>query len=274
MQAPEAALDARRGAPRPPTTSPPGSAAPAVVLPPADRGFAPGRSQRKIERTVGLELEMPLDEMARVAEQVTDGHEPPRRLRAHLLGLDRRGRRGRRLRAADPVEPAAARAARPRGTRGRAHPEPERPRRDARARDRDGPAPGGARRAPQPAAPARGRDHRRGGRGASGAGSTWWPARSTASGGSCASLRLRTDYAVVTVSLLPQDGDSEGGGAGGSFDDALGDAGDLLVGVAGIAGPRDRGGAAARADRTDGVAGNPHIPPPPARIRAGVGARR
>ena len=47
-------------------------------------------------------------------------------------------------------------------------------------------------------------------------------------------LRLRTDYAVVTVSLLPKDGDSGGGGAGGSFDDALGDAGDLLVGVAGV----------------------------------------
>jgi Domain of unknown function (DUF4349) len=47
-------------------------------------------------------------------------------------------------------------------------------------------------------------------------------------------LRLRTDYAVVTVSLLPKDGDQGGGGAGGSFDDALGDAGDLLVGVAGL----------------------------------------
>ena len=46
-------------------------------------------------------------------------------------------------------------------------------------------------------------------------------------------LRLRTDYAVVTVSLLPKDGD-QGGGAGGSFDDALGDAGDLFVGVAGV----------------------------------------
>jgi hypothetical protein len=48
-------------------------------------------------------------------------------------------------------------------------------------------------------------------------------------------LRLRTDYAVVTVSLLPADGEDGGGaGAGGSFDDALGDAGDLLVGVAGV----------------------------------------
>src|SRR4029453_477173 len=46
-------------------------------------------------------------------------------------------------------------------------------------------------------------------------------------------LRLRTDYAVVTVSLLPKDGD-QGGGAGGSFDDALGDASSLLVGAAGL----------------------------------------
>ena len=48
-------------------------------------------------------------------------------------------------------------------------------------------------------------------------------------------LRLRTDYAVVTLTLLAaEDGAGEGGGAGGSFDDALGDAGDLLVGSAGV----------------------------------------
>ncbi len=48
-------------------------------------------------------------------------------------------------------------------------------------------------------------------------------------------IRLRTDYAVVTVSLLPEDGEDDGsGGAGASFDDALGDAGDLLVGAAGV----------------------------------------
>ena len=40
-------------------------------------------------------------------------------------------------------------------------------------------------------------------------------------------LRLRTDYAVVTVSLLAKDGGG-GGGGGGSFDDALDDAGNLL----------------------------------------------
>jgi hypothetical protein len=48
-------------------------------------------------------------------------------------------------------------------------------------------------------------------------------------------LRLRTDYAVVTVDLAGTDDDSGGGGgAGGSFDDAIGDAGDLVVGLAGV----------------------------------------
>jgi Domain of unknown function (DUF4349) len=46
-------------------------------------------------------------------------------------------------------------------------------------------------------------------------------------------LRLRTNYAVVTVDLEGEDGDSGSGGASGSFDDALSDAGNLLVGVAG-----------------------------------------
>jgi hypothetical protein len=48
-------------------------------------------------------------------------------------------------------------------------------------------------------------------------------------------LRLRTDYAVVTVDLAGTDDDSGGsGGAGGSLDDAVGDAGDLVVGLAGV----------------------------------------
>jgi hypothetical protein len=39
----------------------------------------------------------------------------------------------------------------------------------------------------------------------------------------------------VTVTLLAtEDATDEGEGAGGSFDDALGDAGDLLVGSAGV----------------------------------------
>jgi hypothetical protein len=48
-------------------------------------------------------------------------------------------------------------------------------------------------------------------------------------------LRLRTDYAVVTITLLAaEDGADEGAGGAGSFDDALGDAGDLLAASAGI----------------------------------------
>jgi Domain of unknown function (DUF4349) len=47
-------------------------------------------------------------------------------------------------------------------------------------------------------------------------------------------LRLRTDYAVVSVELAGTEGDSGSGGAGGSFDDALSDAGDLVVGLAGV----------------------------------------
>jgi hypothetical protein len=47
-------------------------------------------------------------------------------------------------------------------------------------------------------------------------------------------LRLRTDYAIVTVDLAGEDGNSGGSGAGGSFYDAVDDAGDLLVGLAGV----------------------------------------
>ena len=47
-------------------------------------------------------------------------------------------------------------------------------------------------------------------------------------------LRLRTDYAIVAVDLIGEEGDSGSGAVGGSFDDAVGDAGDLLVGFAGV----------------------------------------
>jgi hypothetical protein len=47
-------------------------------------------------------------------------------------------------------------------------------------------------------------------------------------------LRLRTDYAVVSVELAGTEGNSGSGGAGGSFDDAVNDAGDLVVGLAGV----------------------------------------
>ena len=47
-------------------------------------------------------------------------------------------------------------------------------------------------------------------------------------------LRLRTDYAVVTVELAGTEGDTGSGGASGSFDDAVSDAGDLVVGLTGV----------------------------------------
>ncbi len=45
-------------------------AAQPLPLPP-DAGFDPGRRERRIERAISLELEMPVDEMARVADGVT-----------------------------------------------------------------------------------------------------------------------------------------------------------------------------------------------------------
>ena len=74
------------------------------------------------------------------------------------------------------------------------------------------------------------------------------------------SLRLRTDYAVVTVSLIAKEGNSGGGAGGGSFDDAIGDAGDILVTVAGVL-VRARGGGGPRARAGRGGGGAPGARP-------------
>jgi hypothetical protein len=205
--------------------------APAVVLPP-DGGFAPGQRNRKIERSIGLELEMPVDQMARVAEQVTTvtnrhggfvlsssvstGEEsaggdfelriPSARLRPALRDLaaladvrtqTQTGRDVTREHVTAKDRLQAARAERRSLLR----------RLELATTDEEAEAI--RRRLDIVAGEINGlRSQLR-------------------------SLRLRTDYAVVTVSLLPKDGD-QGGGAGGSFDDALGDAGDLLVGMAGV----------------------------------------
>src|SRR5919107_3968455 len=210
------------------------AATPGVALPPSGRGFAPGRSQRKIERSIGLELEMPVDEMSRVAEQVTavtnrhggfvlssslstgedsaggdfDLRIPATRLRPALRDLSaladvrtqsQTGRDVTREHVTAQDRLQAARADRRSLLR----------RLEIAATDEEAEAI--RRRLDLVAGEINGlraqlRD-----------------------------LRLRTDYAVVTVSLLPADGEDGGGaGAGGSFDDALGDAGDLLVGVAGV----------------------------------------
>ena len=203
----------------------------ASVLPPSGGGFAPGRSDRKIERSVALELEMPVDEMARVADQVTavtnryggfvlnsslstgndgaggdfDLRIPSNRLRSAVRDLSalaevrtqsQSGRDVTREHVTAKDRLRAARAERRSLLR----------RLEAATTDEEAEAI--RRRLDLVAGEINGlraqlRD-----------------------------LRLRTDYSVVTVTLAARDG--QGGGAGGgSFDDAVGDAGSLLVTVAG-----------------------------------------
>jgi Domain of unknown function (DUF4349) len=207
----------------------------APVPVPRDGGFAPGQSNRRIERSISLDLEVPLDEMARVAEDVTavtnrhggfvlsssvdtgedsgggdfslripaDRLRPALRDLAGLAPVIRQTQEGRdvtrqHVTAKDRLQ--AARAERRSLLRRLAvaatdeEAEAIRRRLDLVAGEING-------------LRAQLRD-----------------------------LRLRTDYAVVLVSMLVPDGTSDGGGAGmgGSFDDAIGDAGDLLVGAAGV----------------------------------------
>ena len=202
---------------------------------PRDGGFAPGQADRRIERSISLDLEVPTEEMARVADDVTavtnrhggfvlsssvdtgqDGgggdfslRIPVERLRpavrdlTQLAPVIRQTQEGRdvtrrHVTARDRLQ--AARAER-RSLLRRLE--------DA---DTDEQAESIRRRLDLVAGEINGlraqlRD-----------------------------LRLRTDYAVVLVSLLvPGNGSDDGaGGIGGSFDDAVGDAGDLLVGTAGV----------------------------------------
>jgi Domain of unknown function (DUF4349) len=225
------ALDSR---PQAPSDQGAGSGGVQVPLP-GDGGFAPGQTDRRIERSISLDLEVPTDEMARVAEDVTavtnrhggfvlsssvdtgqDGgggdfslRIPADRLRPALRDLTqlapviRQTQEGRdvtrrHVTAKDRLQ--AARAER-RSLLRRLE--------DA---DTDEEAESIRRRLDLVAGEINGlraqlRD-----------------------------LRLRTDYAVVLVSLqVPDDGSDEGaGGVGGSFDDAVADAGDLLVGTAGV----------------------------------------
>ncbi len=212
------------------------SGAGAVVAPDAPlaaKGFAPGQRNRKIERSFSLELAVPLDEMTRVADEVTEvtnrhggfvlnssvntGEEdgggdfslriPTDRLRpalrdlAELAPVINQSQEGRdvtreHVTAKDRLQ--AARAERRSLLR----------RLEEAGTDEEAEAI--RRRLDLVAGEINGlraqlRD-----------------------------LRLRTDYAVVNVSLEVADHDSGGGGVGGSFDDSIDDAGDLLVGFAGV----------------------------------------
>jgi hypothetical protein len=204
------------------------------IVPPSGGGFEPGRSNRKIERSVALELEMPVDQMARVADEVTavTNRHGGFVLSSSLSTGDEDSAGGDfdlRIPAAE-LRPAVRDLAaladvRTQSQTGRdvtrEHVTTKDRLRAARAERRsllrrlevattDEEAEAIRRRLDLVAGEINGlraqlRD-----------------------------LRLRTNYAVVTVSLLAKHGDQGGGVGGGSFDDALGDAGDLLVGVAGV----------------------------------------
>jgi Domain of unknown function (DUF4349) len=203
-----------------------------TVIPPSGRGFAPGRADRRIERTFAMELAMPVDQMQRVADQVTavtnrhggfvlsssvsTGEDssggdfnlripvtevrPALRDLAALADVRSQSQTGR------DVTPAFV-TARDRLQAARAERKSLLRRLEAAGTDTEAEA---IRRRLDIVAgqinALRGRLH---------------------------GLRLRTDYAVVTVSLQAKDGD-EGGAGAGSFDDALNDAGDILVGTAGV----------------------------------------
>jgi Domain of unknown function (DUF4349) len=199
--------------------------------PPSGRGFAPGRSNRKIERTVSLELEAPVDEMQRVADQVTsvtnrhggfvlsssvstgDGaggdfnlRIPASELRPALRDLSAIADVRSQSQTGRDVTPEHV-TARQRLRSARAERKSLLRRLEVAATDTEAEAI--RRRLDIVAGEINGlRGHLH-------------------------SLRLRTDYAVVRVELLTGNGDS-GGGGGGSFGDALRDAGDILVAVAGI----------------------------------------
>jgi hypothetical protein len=226
-------------APAAPESSPQGAAQPGgggIVqpVPPPGDNFAPGRSDRKIERSFSLELAVALDEMARVAEDVaavtnrhggfvlsssvdsgedggggdfslripTDRLRPALRDLAALAPVIRQTQEGRDVTREHVTAKDRLRAARA---------ERRSLLRRLELADTDEEAEAIRRRLDLVAGEINGLR------------------------GQLRDLRLRTDYAVVIVSLLVEEESNGGsGGAGSSFDDAINDAGDLLVGTAGV----------------------------------------
>jgi hypothetical protein len=231
-----AGADSSGGGGRAASSAPESPAQPAVSDPGASvlsrRGFAPGRADRRIERTFALELEMPVDQMQRVADQVTavtnrhggfvlsssvsTGEDssggdfnlriPVTELRPALSDLAALADVRSQSQTGRDVTPAYV-TARDRLRAARAERKSLLRRLEVATTDAEAEA---IRRRLDIVAgqinALRGRLH---------------------------GLRLRTDYAVVTVSLQGKNGD-EGGAGGGSFDDAMDDAGAILVGTAGI----------------------------------------
>jgi hypothetical protein len=212
------------------------TAQPAVINPGAgaasDRGFAPGRTDRRIERTFTLELESPVDQMQRVADQVTavtNRHGGFVLSSSVSTGEDSSGGDFNLRIPVTEVRPAlrdlAALA-------------------DVRSQSQTGrdvtPAYVTARDRLQAARAERKSLLRRLEVATTDTEVEALRRRLDIVAGQINSLRarlhglrLRTDYAVVTVTLQAKDAD-EGGGGGGSLDDAVNDAGDILVGIAGV----------------------------------------
>jgi len=202
-----------------------------AVLPAQPDGFVPGRRDRKIERSIALELEMPVDRMARVAEQVT---EVTNRHGGFVLsssvstGEDSAGGDFELRIPATRLRPALRDLAALADVRTQSQTGRDVTREHVTAKDRLRAARAERRSllrrlevatADEEAEAIRRRLDLVAG-------------EINGLRGQLRNLRLRTDYSVVTVTLLAKDGDG-GGAGGGSFDDALGDAGDLLVTVAG-----------------------------------------
>jgi hypothetical protein len=210
-------------------------AVPGPVPVPGDRGFAPGQTERRIERSISLDLEVPPDQMAQVAEDVTA---VTNRHGGFVLSssVDTGGDGGGgdfSLRIpADRLRPAlrdlAALAPVIRQTQeGR-----DVTRQHVTANDRLGAA-RAERRSLLRRLEEAGTDEE-----AEAIRRRLDLVAGEINGlrAQLRDLRLRTNYAVVLVSLLvPEDGSDGGaGGASSSFDDAITDAGDLLVGTAGV----------------------------------------
>jgi hypothetical protein len=213
----------------------PGSGAAQTIAPvPPRDGFAPGERARKIERSIGLELEAPVDELARVADQVTtvtDRHGGFVLSSSLSTGDDGAGGEFELRIPSSELRPALRDLSALATVRSQTQSGHDVTREHVTAKDRLQSA-RAERRSLLRRLEAADTDEE----------AEAIRARLDLVAGEInglraklRGLRLRTDYAVVTVTLAgAEDGSGSGGGAGGSFDDALGDAGDLLVGTAGV----------------------------------------
>jgi Domain of unknown function (DUF4349) len=210
-----------------------GSGAGAIALPSPGGGFAPGRGNRKVERSISMTLEAPDEEIPALAQdvtQVTNRHGGF--VLSSTLNSDEEGAEGffeLRIPTAR-LRPALADLAGLATVRSQSQSGQDVTRRHVTLRDRLQAA----------------RAERRSLLRRLEVAETDEEAESirrrldivageiNGLRGLLRDLRLRTDYAVVSVELAGTEGDSGSGGAGGSFDDAVNDAGDLAVGLAGV----------------------------------------